>query len=126
MFGAYGHIAFEVFGVNPKSIKERLGRRKVKHNVINTYPIIEDTGETARTLEMVINIAQPFSDTPNDDFQELVDLMNQTESETLVIGQEILGNFVIESIEKEAEYKQNGEVVKITANIKFLEVKNVD
>jgi len=126
MFGAYGQIAFEIFGVNPASIKERFGRRKIKHNVINTYPIIEDTGETARTLEMVINIAQPFSDSPNDDFQELVDLMNQTKAETLVIGQEILGNFVIESIEKQAEYKQNGEIVKITANIKFLEVQNVD
>ena len=126
MFGAYGHIAFEIFGVNPRSIKERFGRRKIKHNVINTYPIVEDTGETVRTIEMVINIAQPFSDSPNDDFQELVDLMNQTEAETLVIGQEILGSFVVESIEKEAEYKQNGEVVKITANIKFIEVRNVD
>ena len=126
MFGAYGHIAFEVFGVNPASIRERLGRKKVKHSVINTYPIIEDLGETTRTIEMVINIAQPFSDSPNDDFQELVDLMNQTEAETLVIGQEILGRFTIENIDKQAEHKQNGEAVKITANIKLLEVKDVD
>jgi len=126
MFGAYGQIAFEILGVNPKSIKERMGRRKIKYNVINKYPIIEDTGETTRTIEMIINIAQPFSDYPNDDFQELVDLMNQTEAETLVIGQEILGRFTIENIDKEAEYKQNGEVVKIMANIKFLEVRNVD
>ena len=126
MFGAYGHIAFEVFGVNPKSIKERLGRRKVKHNVINTYPIIEDTGQTTREIEMVINITKPFSDDPNYDFQELVDLMNDNETEALVIGEELLGNFTIEKIEKQAEYAPNGQVVKITANIKFLEVQNVD
>ena len=126
MFGAYGHIAFEVFGVNPKSIKERLGRRKIRHNVINTYPIIEDTGQTTREIEMVINIAKPFSDDPNYDFQELVDLMNNNETEALVIGEELLGNFTIEKIEKQAEYTPNGQVVKITANIKFLEVKDVD
>ena len=126
MFGAYGHIAFEVFGVNPRSIKERLGRRKVKHNVINTYPIIEDTGQTTREIEMVINIAKPFSDDPNYDFQGLVDLMNDNETEALVIGEELLGNFTIEKIEKQAEYAPSGQVVKITANIKFLEVKDVD
>ncbi|WP_457634578.1 phage tail protein [Persephonella sp.] len=126
MFGAYGHIAFEVFGVNPKSIKERLGRRKIRHNVINTYPIIEDTGQTTREIEMVINIAKPFSDDPNYDFQELVDLMNDNETEALVIGEELLGNFTIEKIEKQAEYAPSGQVVKITANIKFLEVKDVD
>ena len=126
MFGAYGHIAFEVFGVNPKSIKERLGRRKIRHNVINTYPIIEDTGQTTREIEMVINIAKPFSDDPNYDFQELVDLMNDNETEALVIGEELLGNFTIEKIEKQAEYAPSGQVVKIIANIKFLEVKDVD
>jgi len=126
MFGAYGHIAFEVFGVNPKSIKERLGRRKAKHNVINRYPIIEDIGQTTREIEMVINIAKPFSDDPNYDFQELVDLMNDNETEVLVIGEELLGNFTIEKIEKQAEYAPSGQVVKITANIKFLEVKDVD
>ena len=126
MFGAYGHIAFEVFGINPSSIRERLGRRKVKHNVINIYPIIEDTGQTTREIEMVINIAQPFSDNPEDDYKELVELMNETSAETLVIGQEILGKFTIENIDKQAQYNQNGQIVKITANIKFLEVKNVD
>jgi len=126
MFGAYGHIAFEVFGVNPKSIKERLGRRKIRHNVINTYPIIEDIGQNTREIEMVINIAKPFSDDPNYDFQELVDLMNDNETEALVIGEEVLGNFTIEKIEKQAEYAPNGKIMKITANIKFLEVQNVD
>ncbi len=126
MFGAYGHIAFEIFGVNPSSIRERLGRRKVKHNVINAYPIIEDTGQTTREIEMVINIAQPFSDNPEDDYKELVELMNETSAETLVIGDEIFGKFTIENIDKQAQYNQNGQIVKITANIKFLEVQNVD
>ncbi len=126
MFGAYGHIAFEIFGVNPSSIRERLGRRKVKHNVINTYPIIEDTGQTTREIEMVVNIAQPFSDNPEDDYKELVELMNEASVETLVIGDEIFGKFTIENIDKQAQYNQNGQVIKITANIKFLEVQNVD
>ena len=123
MFGALGQVAFEIDGVNPTALRESRGRRKVKHPVLNRYPLIEDTGETERYIDLSIVISAEFSGTPYEDYLELVDMKNNNEVATLVIGKEIIGKFTIENINADTQYYPNGEVVLVKANIKLLEVK---
>lgn len=126
LFGAFGeNITFKVTGINPKYIKESFGRKKIRHEVINSYPIIEDMGETDRVIELTIEIATPFCKNPEKTFQELVNIMDSNKAEPLIIGKTILGDFVIESIEKETEYNRIGETIKISANLKLVEFREI-
>jgi len=123
-FGAFGEIPFEIQGINPKSYRERLSRGKPKHRIVNGYPLIEDTGENERVIELTISIAYPFSDDPESTYKKLKKLMDDVQPQLLVIGQEILGEFTIEEIEKSPEFAPDGSVRKLTVTLKLVEVRN--
>ena len=125
-FGAFGEIPFEIQGINPKSYRERLSRGKPKHRIVNGYPLIEDTGENERVIEFTISIAYPFSNDPEATYKRLKRLMDDAQPQLLVIGQEVLGEFTIEEMEKAPEFAPDGSVRKLTVSLKLIEVRNDD
>ena len=125
-FGAFGDIPFEIQGINPKSYRERLSRGKPRHRVVNSYPLIEDTGENERVIELTISIAYPFSNDPEATYKRLKRLMDDAQPQLLVIGQEVLGEFTIEEMEKVPEFAPDGSVRKLTVTLKLIEVRNAN
>lgn len=123
-FGALGEIPFEIQGINPKSYRERLSRGKPKHRIVNGYPLIEDTGENERVIELTISVAYPFSDDPEATYKKLKKLMDDAQPQLLVVGQEVLGEFTIEEMEKSPEFALDGSVRKLTITLKLVEVRN--
>jgi len=123
-FGAFGEIPFEIQGINPKAFRERLSRGKPKHRIVNGYPLIEDTGENERVVELTISIAYPFSNDPEATYKKLKRLMDDAQPQLLVIGQEVLGEFTIEEMEKVPEFAPDGSVRKLTVSLKLVEVRN--
>ena len=123
-FGAFGDIPFEIQGINPKSYRERLSRGKPRHRIVNGYPLIEDTGENERVIELTISIAYPFSNDPEATYKRLKRLMDDAQPQLLVIGQEVFGEFTIEEMEKSSEFAPDGSVRKLTVTLKLVEVRN--
>ena len=123
-FGAFGDIPFEIQGINPRNFRERFSRMKPRHRIVNGYPFIEDTGENERVIELTIAIAYPFSQDPEATYKKLKRLMDNVQPQLLVIGQEILGEFTIEEMEKVPEFAPDGSLRKLTVNLKLVEVRN--
>jgi len=123
MFGALGKVSFKTSGVNLTGLRDVRGRRKVKHPILNRYPLIDDTGEIERYIDLPIIIAREFSENPYQDYLELVNIKNNNKVATLVIGKEVLGKFTIENINADFDYYPNGEVALIKATLKLVEVK---
>jgi phage protein U len=50
--------------------------------------------------------------------------MDDAQPQLLVIGQEVLGEFAIEEMEKVPEFAPDGSVRKLTVSLKLVEVRN--
>lgn len=96
--------------------------RWAKHEIIGGKPVLEYVGEDLSSISLDIRFDVSLGMSPEMGLARLKRMMENKQYKTLVIGNEYIGRFVIESIsEDRPQYDGNGFCLVATASIKLTE-----
>ena len=104
------------------SLSRTNNARWARHDVIGKKPVMEFVGEDLSTVSLTIKFIAPLTPPPKEGLDRLKRMLDNHLYKTLVIGGEILGRYVIESVEEERKYHDGkGVCLSATAKISLTE-----
>lgn len=103
-------------------LKRDIKTRWAKHDVIGAKPRLEWIGEELLTVTLSIRFDSSLGITPMEGLSRLKKMAENRKYKTLIIGGEILGRYVIESISENRKiHDGRGNCIIATADISLLE-----
>jgi phage protein U len=105
MFGALPFYCSQEYILTFKDMARSSKMRFAKHDVIGKKPVLEKIGEDLRTVSFSMRLDSSLLRMPVAAAILLyTKLLEQGEAQTLIIGGEIMGKYVIESIEENRKF----------------------
>lgn len=107
--GMFGRVPFYCSSDAIRTFKDLSRTHKMrfaKHDVIGKKPVLEKIGEDLRTVSFSMRLDsgllqnKPVANV----IRDYTNLLKQGKSQTLIIGGEIMGDYVIESIEENRKF----------------------
>lgn len=125
MIGTLGDVAFTVSASKVLTFQQlqRSGSaRYQKHDVISTKPVLEFVGDDLDTITLPIRLDAALGVNPLKEITRLRDYKTNGVRLTLVIGGNVFGDFVIDSISDNWERVDNrGTLLLATVNVSLQE-----
>ena len=118
MWGMLGDTIFELLKT-PKSLKKTKRARLPSLVPIEGKTVHQFMGTEPQEIELSIHFHSSFCN-PEEEAKKLKDLIGIPQ--VLVVGEEILGDYVIEEIEEEVKTAAKGRAVSIKMKLKLKEV----
>ena len=123
MWGSLGDLTFELF-LTPEEFRIREKENYATIDVYGQKPSLQHTKTELKRIPLKIKVFRTKEIEPKEFLQNVKALMQRKESQPLVIGDEYLGDFVIEELT--TIYKrtdQYGNPLALILEINLLEVK---
>lgn len=125
MIGSYGDVVFNVSAEQVKTFGDFSRETRIKfakHEIYNGKPVLQHTGAENCTVSMSIQLKASLGVNPKQEIDKLKQLADAGEEKPLVIGEEILGKYVLESISEKREHIDNrGNIINASVTIKLTE-----
>ena len=122
--GAFGALIFQVFAgqfrmditaedvkIKPsvrvmtfRDFKRRTRARYARHELLNRTSVLEKIGDEPDTITLEIKLLQELGTNPEEEIERIRDYIKAGYQDALIIGSEVLGEFVITSMEESREY----------------------
>ena len=123
--GAFNTVIFEVslFKVLTfRDLKRTTKHRYATHNILNHKPLLESLGPDISTISFEIIINRQLGINVAAELKKLRDACENGISDYLIIGNEVLGKFVLETVEETTEiFGGSGQSLAVTAKVTFKE-----
>lgn len=87
-----------------KDLTRDLGARWAKHEVIGKKPVLEYVGPELMSASLTIRFDLSLGISPEEGLDRLKRMLENKLYKTLIVGEETLGRFVIESISEERKF----------------------
>lgn len=87
-----------------KDLTRDLGARWAKHEVIGKKPVLEYVGPELMSASLTIRFDLSLGTSPEEGLDRLKRMLENKLYKTLIVGEETLGRFVIESISEERKF----------------------
>lgn len=105
-----------------KDLQRSLSARWATHEVIGKKPQVEWVGPGLATVSLQIRFDMALRSPPEKGLERLRKMLENKQYKTLVIGDEYLGKYVIESIDEERLYHDGrGRCIVATATVNLME-----
>jgi phage protein U len=128
MIGSYGNVIFEVSRSkvltfdNFKRVKKA---NFAQHKIINRKPVLESTGSALDTIDYSIHLNVNIGISPKDELKKLSDIIESGEEQKLIIGGDVIGDFVLIQIsEEQKKIDIRGRILIADVTLKLLEYVN--
>lgn len=124
MIGTLGDVVFEVSSqkvLTFQSIQRNAKARYQRHNVISTKPVLEFVGDDLDEIPLSIRLDATKGINVLAEITRLRDHKTNGERLTLIIGGNVLGDFIIESVNDTWERIIKGEPLIARVNLSLIE-----
>ena len=125
MIASYGDVVFNVSAEQVKTFGDFSRETRIKfakHEIYNGKPVLQYTGAENCTVSMSIQLRAGLGVNPKQEIEKLREMATAGEEKPLVIGEEILGKYVLENISEEREHIDNkGNLINANVKIKLTE-----
>lgn len=105
--GSLGELSFYCSADKVRTFKDLtrdLGARWAKHEVIGKKPVLEYVGPELMSASLTIRFDLSLGISPEEGLDRLKRMLENKLYKTLIVGEETLGRFVIESISEERKF----------------------
>ncbi|MBR4904140.1 MAG: phage tail protein [Selenomonadaceae bacterium] len=122
--GSFGTVSFTVSASKVLTFddwKRKTSARFAKHDLINRQPILEYLGADLNEISFKIKLVADLGVNPKDEADKLREMCTTGQAEYLTVGGEVIGQFVIDSIDESAEFWARGELLVSELNVRFKE-----
>lgn len=105
--GSLGELSFYCSADKVRTFRDLtrdLGARWAKHEVIGKKPVLEYVGPELMSANLTIRFDLSLGISPEEGLDRLKRMLENKLYKTLIVGEETLGRFVIESISEERKF----------------------
>lgn len=125
IIGSLGSISFNVSENSVKTFSDLNFQRKAsfaEHKILNGKGLLEYTGHDAATCSLKIDLNASMGINPKDELEKLRELFNNREVVNFMLGPDVLGEWVIESMSENLKFiGRNGEIISAEINLTLKE-----
>ncbi len=100
MIAQFGEIVFEVSADKVKTIKNLSRERKAtfaSHTILNNKPKLQQTGYELDTISFEMQLVLSHGVSPKTELETLSNMLQAGEQQPFFLGDELLGEYVLES-----------------------------
>ena len=87
-----------------RDFKRRTRARYARHELLNRTSVLEKVGDEPDTITLEIKLLRELGTNPEEEIERIRDYIKAGYQDALIIGSEVLGEFVITSMEESREY----------------------
>lgn len=122
--GAFHNVVFEVSShkvLTFDNYKRETSHNYAEHKILNAKPKLESVGKKLLEVSLEILLHGNLGVDVNSELSKLRELVENAEVDYLIIGEEVIGKFVIEDMSEDVETWNGGKPLVVKASVKFKE-----
>lgn len=127
--GSFGDIEFECSSKVVRTFddyRRKTAARFAEHKLIGRKPLLEFLGEDLNEISFKIKLVRSLGVDPKEEADKLRELCLTGSAEFLTIGEDVIGQFVLESIDEDVEYWERGEILISELKVRLKEYVDDD